>query len=123
MRFTLVPEGSGYRLTPIGEMDADAQKNIRRIPLFMPVNERSVRLEHTVPDDNLRIVVTIEMNEAGDTATLRLQFDGANKPDDSIYEEVKTIRLVISGDLKPGSIPASQLEAEIRKRLEAITRQ
>lgn len=123
MSFTLVPEGSGYRLTPIGEMDADAQKNIRRIPLFMPVNERSVRLEHTVPEDNLRIVVTIEMNETGDTAMLRLQFDGANKPDDSIYEEFKTIRLVISGDLKPGSIPASQLEAEIRKRFEAITRQ
>ena len=123
MSFTLVPEGSGYRLTPIGEMGADAQKNIRRIPLFMPVNERSVRLEHTVPEDNLRIVVTIEMNEAGDTAMLKLQFDGANKPDDSIYEEVKTIRLVISGDLKPGSIPASQLEAEIRKRFEAITRQ
>lgn len=123
MSFTLVPEGSGYRLTPIGEMDPDALKNIQRIPLFMPVNERSVRLEHTVPDGNLRIVVTIEMNEAGDTAMLRLQFDGANKPDDSIYEEVKTLRLVISGDLKPGSIPASQLEAEIRKRFEPVTRQ
>lgn len=123
MSFSLVPESAGYRLMPIGDMKADAQKNIRKIPLFMPVNERAVRLEHTVPEDNLRIVVTIEMNEAADMATLRLQFDGANKPDDSIYEEVKTIRLVISGDLKPGSIPAAELEAEIKKRFEGITRQ
>jgi hypothetical protein len=123
MSFSLVPEGPGYRLTPIGELEADAQKNIRKIPLFMPVNDRAVRLEHSVPEDNLRIVVTIEMNEASDMATLRLQLDGANKPDDSIYEEVKTIRLVISGDLKPGSITAAELEAEMKKRFESITRQ
>ncbi|MFZ2100461.1 MAG: hypothetical protein WAU86_07840 [Oricola sp.] len=119
--FALTPEGAGYRLTLIGNAAAGTQANVQKIPLFMPVSDRLLRLDFTAPEGNARAAATVEMNEAGDALALTVQVDGINKPDDDLYQDIQTVRLVLSGNLAPGSIPADQLEAEIRKRFAAVT--
>jgi len=120
--FALVPEGQGYRVMMIDATNEDVEKNIKRIPLLIPVDERRLRLNYTGEDGQYAFVVTAEYDEAGDGLDIKVQFDGRNDPDDDIYADVQTVRIVLTGTLQPGAIPAPQLETEIKQRFESVAR-
>jgi hypothetical protein len=120
--FMLVPEGPGYRLAPIGDLDEGTQQSMAQIPLFVPVEEGLLRMNYTSEDGNARIVATAELNDAEDQLSLTVQFDGSNDPDDSLYSDLSTARIILTGAMAPGAVPAAQIQAEITKRVEAAMR-
>jgi len=120
--FALVPEGQGYRVTAIDPSNADVEKNIKRIPLMVPVDEHRLRMNYTGEDGQFTLVASAEYDKDADTMAMKLQVDGRNEPDDGMYSDIQTMRIVLTGTLQPGAIPAPQLEAEIKQRFESVAR-
>jgi hypothetical protein len=118
--FVLQPEGQGYRVAVIDPANEDVEEGVQRIPLLIPVDKNRLRMNFSGEDNQFTIVTTAEYDEDADTLALDVRFDGRNKPDDDMYTDIQTVRIVLTGVMQPGGIPAPQLEAQIKQRFESV---
>jgi hypothetical protein len=89
---------------------------------MVPVDEHRLRMNYTGEDGQFTLVASAEYDKDADTLAMKLQVDGRNEPDDDIYADVQTVRIILTGTLQPGAIPAPQLETEIKQRFESVAR-
>ncbi|GEO85560.1 MULTISPECIES: hypothetical protein [Alphaproteobacteria] len=119
MGFALTAQEDGFRVVPVGEIDPGMQKNVDRIPLLKPEEERLLQASYTNPIGSLSLNVSMRAADTFDQVELQIELEGRRPPDDDAGSEIRTVKLTISGSLKPGWIPTSLLATEITTRFQS----
>jgi len=123
LSFALVPDGSAYRFALVGEGETASPDKLKKIPIFQPVDARTLRMTWQSEDGLGRATITLSADPEDASVTLSAEMSGRPEPDDAdeMYN-MRSLAATVEGRFEPGSIPAKQLEAALKNRVKAAAR-